>query len=76
MGLLDKLMGRGKKAAGDVLGDSSLHREGVHQEAQASADDRAGHYEEMAQNERQEAAQHAVEREGEDKAGGTTGGTT
>ena len=34
MGLLDRLMGRGKKAAGDVTGDASLRREGMHQEAQ------------------------------------------
>ena len=28
MGLLDKLLGRGKKAAGDLTGDSSMKREG------------------------------------------------
>src|SRR5918912_2681605 len=28
MGWLDKLLGRGKKAAGDMTGDSSLRREG------------------------------------------------
>ena len=34
MGLLDKLLGRGKQAAGDLTGDSSLRREGVDQEQQ------------------------------------------
>jgi uncharacterized protein YjbJ (UPF0337 family) len=63
MGLLDKLLGRGKKAAGDVTGDSSLHREGIHQEAQGAAEDRAEQYEEMAQSERTEAAQHEAQRD-------------
>ena len=29
MGFLDKLLGRGKKAAGDVTGDASMRREGA-----------------------------------------------
>ena len=40
MGFLDKLLGRGKKAAGDVTGDSSMRSEGMHQEQQASANAR------------------------------------
>ena len=32
MGLLDKILGRGKKAAGDVTGDASMRREGAAQE--------------------------------------------
>ena len=32
MGWLDKLLGRGKKAAGDMTGDSSMKREGMGQE--------------------------------------------
>jgi uncharacterized protein YjbJ (UPF0337 family) len=63
MGLLDKLLGRGKKAAGDLTGDSSLHSEGMHQEAQGSAEDRAERYEEMAQSERTEAAEHEAQRD-------------
>jgi uncharacterized protein YjbJ (UPF0337 family) len=63
MGLLDKLLGRGKKAAGDIAGDASLRREGIHQEQQGAAEDRAGNYEEMAQEERTRAAEHAAERE-------------
>ena len=31
MGFLDRLLGRGKKAAGDLMGDSSMRREGAAQ---------------------------------------------
>ena len=61
MGFLDKLLGRGKKAAGDVTGDSSLHEEGAHQEAKAAAEERAEAAEETAQSERTEAAAHDAE---------------
>ena len=64
MGLLDKLLGRGKKAAGDVTGDSSMRREGAAQERQAAAEERAGEHEQMAQEQRDQAAQARVEREG------------
>ncbi|TML53294.1 MAG: CsbD family protein [Actinobacteria bacterium] len=62
MGFLDKLLGRGKKAAGDATGDSSMRREGMHQEQQAMAEDRAASAEEMAQSERERAAEHEAER--------------
>ncbi len=58
MGLLDKLLGRTKKAAGDVMGDFSLRREG-------GAEERASDREAMAQEERQEAAERPAEREDE-----------
>ena len=58
MGLLDKLLGRTKKAAGDVTGDSSMRREGMHQEMAGTADDRASEHEELAQEERETAAEH------------------
>jgi uncharacterized protein YjbJ (UPF0337 family) len=60
---LDKLLGRGKKAAGDVTGDASLRREGMHQEQEANAQDRAARHEDLAQDERERAAEHHVERE-------------
>ena len=63
MGLLDKLLGRGKKAAGDLTGDASLQREGAAQEREASAEDRASQHEEMAQQQREQAAQAHTERE-------------
>jgi uncharacterized protein YjbJ (UPF0337 family) len=58
MSFLDKLLGRGKKAAGDLAGDSSLRREGVHQEAAADAEERASEHEAKAQDERDTAAEH------------------
>jgi uncharacterized protein YjbJ (UPF0337 family) len=63
MGWLDKLLGRSKKAAGDVTGDSSMRSEGMHQEQQAMAEDRAESAEQMAQEERTRAAEHEAERE-------------
>jgi uncharacterized protein YjbJ (UPF0337 family) len=59
----DKLMGRGKKAAGDVADDPSLHSEGMHQEQEGMAEDRAASAEESAQAAREEAAEHRAERE-------------
>lgn len=64
MGLLDKLLGRGKKTTGDLTGDASLRREGMHQEEKAKAEDRAARAEELAGEERQRAAEHQAEREG------------
>ena len=63
MGFLDKLLGRGKKAAGDLTGDSSLRREGMHQEREGLADERAAQHEEMAQENREQAARERADRE-------------
>jgi uncharacterized protein YjbJ (UPF0337 family) len=63
MGLLDKLLGRSKKAAGDLTGDSSMRREGAAQEREGAAKDRAGEHEEMAQEQRNQAAEAHAERE-------------
>ncbi|HET7759319.1 MAG TPA: hypothetical protein VFK62_05310 [Gaiellaceae bacterium] len=62
MSFLDKLLGRGKKAAGDVTGDSSMASEGMHQEQEAMASERADHAEQVAQDERERAAEHHAER--------------
>jgi uncharacterized protein YjbJ (UPF0337 family) len=63
MGFLDKLLGRGKKAAGDLAGDSSMRREGMHQEQEGMAEDRAASAEDVAQAERERAAEHRAERD-------------
>lgn len=63
MGFLDKLLGRGKQAAGDLKGDTSLKHEGMHQEAEGHAEDRAKSAEELASAERERAAEHRIERE-------------
>lgn len=65
MGFLDKLLGRSKKAAGDLTGDSSLRSEGAHQDAKAGAEERAEAAEETAQKERAEAAAHEDKQEAE-----------
>jgi uncharacterized protein YjbJ (UPF0337 family) len=61
MGLLDKLLGRTKQAAGDLTGDSSLHREGVHQEQAGEAEERAHEHEQAAQDARTDAAEHRAQ---------------
>ena len=63
MGWLDKILGRGKKAAGDLTGDASLQREGGHQEAEGEAEQRAAQAERRAREERERATEHRVERE-------------
>jgi uncharacterized protein YjbJ (UPF0337 family) len=63
MGLLDKLLGRGKKAAGDVMGDASMRQEGAAQEREGAAEDRAAQHEQMAQEQRDKAAEAHAERE-------------
>jgi uncharacterized protein YjbJ (UPF0337 family) len=63
MGFLDKLLGRTKKAAGDMTGDSSMRHEGMHQEQEGMAEDRAQSAEQTAQAEREHAAEHRAERD-------------
>jgi uncharacterized protein YjbJ (UPF0337 family) len=63
MGFLDKLLGRGKKAAGDITGDASMRQEGAAQERAGAAEDRAGQYEQMAQEQRDQAAQARADQE-------------
>jgi uncharacterized protein YjbJ (UPF0337 family) len=63
MGFLDRLLGRGKKAAGDMKGDESMRREGMHQESEGMAEDRAASAEEQAQAARDEAAEHRAQRD-------------
>jgi uncharacterized protein YjbJ (UPF0337 family) len=65
MGFLDRLMGRGKKAAGDLANASSLRREGMHQEQKARAEERAESAEAVAQRERERAAEHEIKKESE-----------
>ncbi len=50
MGFLDKLLGRGKKKAGDLTGDSSLRRERAGQERAGQAESGASEHEQMAQD--------------------------
>ena len=63
MGLLDRLMGRGKKAAGDLANDARLRSEGSHQEREGVAEDRATMAETEAQEAREDAAEHRAQRD-------------
>jgi uncharacterized protein YjbJ (UPF0337 family) len=38
MGLMDRITGRAKKAAGDLAGDEKLRRQGAREEAKADAE--------------------------------------
>jgi uncharacterized protein YjbJ (UPF0337 family) len=63
MSWLDRLLGRAKKAAGDMKGDESMRQEGVHQEAEGMAEERAKAAEQQAQEAREQAGEHRAERE-------------
>ena len=63
MSWLDKLLGRGKKAAGDMTGDSSMKQEGMHQEQEGMAKERAESAEQLAKGERERAAEHHTQQE-------------
>lgn len=61
MGFLDRLLGRSKKDAGEMTGDSSLQSEGEHQEGMAAAEEHAEAAGETAQAEGAEAAANEAE---------------
>jgi uncharacterized protein YjbJ (UPF0337 family) len=63
MGFLDKLFGRGKKAAGDLTDDASMRAEGTAQEQKAVAQDKAADLEDKAQEAREQAAQARTDQE-------------
>lgn len=50
MGILDKLTGRAKKAAGDLADDPSLRREGRQEERKGEAKDQLARAEERAED--------------------------
>jgi uncharacterized protein YjbJ (UPF0337 family) len=56
MGLLDKIMGRTKKAAGDIAGDASLRREGAQEERKGEAKDELAHAHEKVERKAEEVA--------------------
>lgn len=63
MSWLDKLLGRGKAAAGEAKGDSRMREEGKHQEAAGQASERAESAQEHADAARDRAAEHRAEQE-------------
>jgi len=54
--IIDKITGRAKQAAGDVLGDEKTRRQGVREERKGEAKDEAEAAERKASVKRQEAA--------------------
>jgi uncharacterized protein YjbJ (UPF0337 family) len=56
MSIIDKATGRAKKAAGDLVGDSKIRRQGAREERKGEAKDEASDAEEKASRKRQEAA--------------------
>ena len=56
MGLMDKITGRAKKAAGDVTDDASLRQQGRKEEAKGDAKENAARKQEQADAESERAA--------------------
>ncbi len=61
MGLMDKITGRAKKAAGDITDDASMRQQGRKEEAKGDAKDSAARKQESADAEKERAAK--LERE-------------
>ena len=59
--IADKVTGKAKQAAGDILGDSSLHREGRKEERKGDAKEEAARAEDRADEKASEVAK--LERE-------------
>jgi uncharacterized protein YjbJ (UPF0337 family) len=56
MSIIDKITGRAKQAAGDLLGDEKTRRQGVREERKGEVKDQAETAERNASAKRQEAA--------------------
>ncbi len=56
MGLTDKVSGKLKQAAGDIAGDTSLHREGKQEERKGEAKDELARDQERADRKAEEVA--------------------
>ncbi len=56
MGLMDKISGRAKKAAGDVADDAQLRQQGRKEEAKGDAKENAARQQEKADAESERAA--------------------
>ena len=63
MGWLDKIMGRGKRTAGEAMDSPTMREEGRHQEAAGKAEERAEEHEGMAQEAREAEAAERPEQD-------------
>jgi uncharacterized protein YjbJ (UPF0337 family) len=70
-GLIDRISGRVKKAAGDLANDSNLRRQGIKDERKADAKDELA----QAQREADERANEVAKLERESARARATGGT-
>jgi len=61
MGIMDKITGRAKKAAGDITDDASLRQQGRKEEQKGDAKENAARKQESADAEKEKAAK--LERE-------------
>ena len=61
MGWLDKMLGRGKRAAGEAMDSPSMREEGRHQEAAGRAEETADRHSDLAQEAREREAQERAE---------------
>ncbi|HEY7197828.1 MAG TPA: hypothetical protein VH306_11630 [Gaiellaceae bacterium] len=61
MGWLDKVLGRGKRTAGEAMDSPAMREEGRHQEAAGRAEDTAARHEELAQDAREREARERAE---------------
>jgi uncharacterized protein YjbJ (UPF0337 family) len=57
MGIIDKITGRTKKAAGDITGDPSLRREGRQEERKGEAKEELNRAEEQVEDKAAEVAE-------------------
>ncbi len=57
MGLMDKITGRGKKAAGELADDPSLKRQGTNEERKGEAKDELADAQERADRKAEEVAE-------------------
>ena len=56
MGILDKLTGRAKQAAGDLTDDASLRRQGKNEERKGEKKDELNHHQEKTEEKAEEVA--------------------
>jgi len=56
MGIIDRITGRGKKAAGDITDDASLRRQGQREERKGEKRDELDHAQEKADEKAEEVA--------------------
>jgi uncharacterized protein YjbJ (UPF0337 family) len=61
MSWLDKLLGRGKRAAGEAMDSPAMREEGRHQEAAGRAEETAAQHEELAQDAREREARERAQ---------------